>query len=160
MIVSIIKAALIFSILTLPAHLSAESKVPAEYRTMINPVMLTQDKVAYWWRQYFGKCAGCHGVHGNAAREMKEMYTPEQLKEMGLVLPADFTDLDYMNSRTDGELFYQISHGGAGNSYMPAFGADSDVGWGEKKVWGIVAFIRLLGRAETLFALQREAEEE
>ena len=58
------------------------------------------------------------------------------------VPPRDFTDTAYMNSRTDGQLFYQILAGGGGESPMPAFGPGSDQAWNEEKIWGMVAFVR------------------
>ena len=117
----------------------AEDEVPEEYKSMQNPVMLSESDVPYWREQYLGKCARCHGDLGKGDGESADL-------EEGGIRPVDFTDVDYMNSRTDGELYYQIEMGGEEKSAMPDFGPDSAQGWGERKIWSMVAFIRMFAQ--------------
>jgi mono/diheme cytochrome c family protein len=116
-----------------PGPAIAQDEVPAEYRDRTNPVTLDERGVRYYTRQFKGKCARCHGVDGKGSGT-----------EAGsqAVRPADLTDAEYMQSRTDGELFYQILVGGEERSAMPAFGPTSNAGWSEDKIWLMVAFVR------------------
>ena len=84
------------------------------------------------------KCARCHGADGSGGgKEAAEQDVP----------PADLTDASYMNTRTDGQLYYQILMGGGDRSAMPAFGPESDHGWSENKIWYLVAFVRRFAKA-------------
>ena len=118
----------------IPAVSAARDDTPEEIARQTNPVTdLTPRDIRYYQRQYKAKCSRCHGLDGTGGgEESKEQAVP----------PADFTDADYMNSRTDGQLFYQILMGGGERCAMPAFGPTSDHGWGEKKIWHMLAFIR------------------
>ena len=110
-------------------------EVPDDYKNMTNPITLSESDVQYWDRQYQAQCSRCHGETGKGDGEAADL-------EEGSVRPANFTDVAYMNSKTDGELFYQIEMGGEELSAMPEFGPDSGAGWDEMKIWSMVAFIR------------------
>lgn len=115
------------------AAVSARDDVPEEIASQKNPEQLPEEDVRYFARQYRAKCARCHGADGSGGgEEAAEQAVP----------PADFTDADYMNSRSDGQLFYQIAMGGGEGCAMPAFGPDSSHAWDARKIWRMVAFIR------------------
>jgi mono/diheme cytochrome c family protein len=114
---------------------SARDDVPDDTKVMKNPVTLEEDEIRYYQRQFKGKCSRCHGLDGKGTGVAA---TPAE----GLVRPANFTDANYMASRTDGELFYQIAMGGGERCAMPAFGPESDHAWAEDKIWHMVSFIR------------------
>jgi mono/diheme cytochrome c family protein len=119
--------------LVAPPDLAGREDVPAEIVDKKNPVSLPEDRVRYYARQYKAKCARCHGIDGNGGGDEAE----EQA-----VPPRDFTDTAYMNSRTDGQLFYQILAGGGERCAMPAFGPGTDHDWSEEKIWYMVDYVR------------------
>jgi len=115
----------------LPA--AARDDVPPDVKARSNPVELDEQEVSYYQRQYKGKCARCHGLDGGGrGSEAGDQAVP----------PANFKDAAYMQSRSDGQLFYQISMGGGDRCAMPAFGPESDHAWSEEKIWHMVAFVR------------------
>jgi mono/diheme cytochrome c family protein len=119
--------------IALPISTSARDDVPEEIAGQENPVTLTPRKVEYYTKQFRAKCARCHGPTGDGGGEESAGQA---------VPPTDFTDADYMGSRSDGQLFYQILMGGGERCAMPAFGPESDHGWSEEKIWHMVAFVR------------------
>jgi mono/diheme cytochrome c family protein len=120
--------------LLLPCTARARDDVPEGIASAGNPVReLTPRDVRYYQKQFKTKCSRCHGLHGSGGgEEAKDQAVP----------PADFTDAAFMNSRTDGQFYYQILMGGGERCAMPAFGPDSSHGWSENKIWYMVAFIR------------------
>lgn len=118
-----------------PAVAAGRDDVPAEIAARANPVAeLPPARVKYYARQFKAQCARCHGAAGDGGgAEAAELAVP----------PADFTDVAYMRTRSDGQLFYQILAGGKPRSAMPAFGPTSPAGWSEEKIWGMVAYVRL-----------------
>jgi mono/diheme cytochrome c family protein len=118
----------------LPPTAAARDDVPADIAARKNPAgELSERDVRYFTRQFKGKCARCHGLDGTGGGE-------EAAKQA--VPPADLTDADTMQGRTDGQLFYQILMGGGERCAMPAFGPRSSHGWTEEKIWRMVAFVR------------------
>ena len=112
---------------------SARDDTPAEISNKSNPVELEETELRYYKRQWKGKCSRCHGMDGkgggkNAAAQR--------------VPPTNFTDAGHMQTRTDGQLFYQILMGGGDRCAMPAFGPESDYAWNEDKIWHLVAYVR------------------
>jgi mono/diheme cytochrome c family protein len=103
------------------------------YRDRTNPETLEESELRYYQRQFKGKCSRCHGADGTG----KGKGASDEV-----VQPANFTDVDYMASRTDGQLFRQILLGGEDRCAMPAFGPESDHAWSEEKIWHMVAFVR------------------
>ena len=124
----------------MPQLALSRDDVPEEVRKQANPVELEESEVRYYTRQFKGKCSRCHGLDGSGKGEA----TSEDL-----VPPADFTDVAYMATRTDGQLFYQILMGGGDRCAMPSFGPDSDHAWTEEKIWHMVAFVRRFGDRPT-----------
>ncbi len=131
--VKILTLALGFA-LSLPAGALARDDVPAEIAGLENPTdELSERDVRYFQRQFKAKCARCHGLDGGGGGgEAAAQAVP----------PADFTDVSFMNRRTDGQLFYQIFMGGGEACAMPAFGPESAHAWNEEKIWRMVAFVR------------------
>jgi mono/diheme cytochrome c family protein len=78
-------------------------------RRLKNPVPPTAEVIAAAKQDYGEHCRSCHGEKGDGRGEK----APELS-----VAPGDFTDARTMNSRTDGELFWQITRG---RLPMPAF---------------------------------------
>jgi len=114
---------------------SARDDVPDDVKSMKNPVKLEESDIRYYERQFKGKCSRCHGLDGTGTGV-------DAVVAEGLARPANFTDAEFMASRTDGQLFYQILMGGGERCAMPAFGPDSDQAWTEDKIWHMVAFVR------------------
>ena len=85
--------------------------VPSDAASLRNPVTeLTPRDVRYYQKQFKTKCARCHGLDGSGGGgEAEEQPVP----------PADFTDAAFMSSRTDGQLYHQISMGGGERCAMP-----------------------------------------
>ncbi len=112
--------------------------VPREYIEMRNPVPeLSESRVKYFKKQLKTKCGRCHGADGTGG--MPESEGQEYP-------PRDFTDAEYMQTRSDGQLFYQILVGGGERCAMPAYGPESDHAWTEKKIWEMVTFLRGLAK--------------
>lgn len=113
----------------------ARDDIPEEIKAARNPAVLEEGEVRYYQRQFKGKCSRCHGIDGKGKGAAATTASD-------LAPPANFTDIDYMKSRTDGQLYYQILMGGGERCAMPAFGPESDHAWTEDKIWHMVAFIR------------------
>jgi mono/diheme cytochrome c family protein len=122
-----------------PSTAPARQDVPEEIAALSNPVELEERELRYYERQFKGKCARCHGLDGTGTGAEASAQA---------VAPANFTDAEYMSTRSDGELFYQILMGGGGDSPMPGFGPDSDQAWSEDKIWHLVAFVRRFAAAQ------------
>ena len=130
---------LLFFAIVIPQATHARDDVPEELLGKRNPITLEESDLRYYQRQYKGKCARCHGLDGTGKGK-------ESVAE-NAVPPRDFTDAAYMDTRSDGQLFYQVLMGGGERCAMPAFGPESDHGWKEDKIWHMVAFIRRFSQA-------------
>ncbi|MBF0351266.1 MAG: cytochrome c [SAR324 cluster bacterium] len=111
------------------------SDAPEKYMRMINPEILTAEKLSYYQNQFLTKCARCHGEKGDGVGQDSGL--------MGVPMP-NFSDPEFMKQIMDGEIYYQIENGGEDKSAMPAFGLDSAQGWSEEKIWNMVAYVRSL----------------
>jgi mono/diheme cytochrome c family protein len=116
----------------------AREDTPPEVAGRPNPETIDAREMRYYARLFKANCARCHGPDG-AGRGTDATNQP--------LPPRDLTDIAYMSTRTDGQLFYQILMGGQGESSMPAFGPTSASGWSESKIWHMVAFVRRLGES-------------
>ncbi len=108
---------------------------PQEYLDMENPIDEDDIDEAFLkssGKLYKRKCKKCHGVEGDgegsAADDM-------ELK------PTVFNAPGYMDSKSDGQLFWITLIGSEGTE-MEGFGPDSDVGLSEEKIWELVSYIR------------------
>lgn len=95
-------------------------------RRLKNPVPPTAEAIAAAQRDYGEHCRSCHGEKGDGKGEK----APELS-----VAPGDFTDARTMSSRTDGELFWQITRG---RLPMPAFEDKLTA----QQCWQLVDYIR------------------
>jgi mono/diheme cytochrome c family protein len=104
--------------------------IPAAAKHMKNPVPATDEAVDDGMFNYMKHCQSCHGADANGKSG--------RAAELS-VKPSDLTDAREMGARTDGEIFWQITHG---RSPMPAFqGKLSDT-----ERWQLVDYIRSLAK--------------
>jgi mono/diheme cytochrome c family protein len=93
-----------------------------------NPVKATPESIARakkWWNL---DCSMCHGQNGDGKGETAA--------DMKLTI-ADFTDLNTLKDRTDGELFYIIKNG---QQDMPPEGPRIKT----EECWDLVNYVRSL----------------
>jgi mono/diheme cytochrome c family protein len=102
--------------------------IPSEAKRMQNPVPATSEAINDGMYNYMQRCQSCHGADGNGKSGRAEELS---------VKPSDLTDATEMSRRTDGELFYQITHG---RSPMPAFQSKLT----DTERWQLVDYIRTL----------------
>jgi mono/diheme cytochrome c family protein len=117
-------------VLFLSASLVAQSKawvVPANFKTLKNPVATSDASVKAGQALYAKTCASCHGKTGlGDGPKAKSLKT----------LPTDFTKTE-SKSQTDGEYFYKTK---TGRGDMPKYeGKLSD-----EDIWNMVNFIRTI----------------
>lgn len=94
-----------------------------------NPVAPSPEVLRAGLAHYRGTCVTCHGAPGVDASEIG----------IGLNPPAPDLTLRKVQRRTDGELFWLVSHG-IRMTGMPAFGPTHE----DEDIWKIVAFLRHL----------------
>jgi len=104
---------------------------PADFLSKTNPFTSEKD-IKDGAKQYKGKCADCHGAKGEGDPEEPHVVA--------------FTNKAWMQTRSDGQLFYITLKGGGSESEMEAWGPDTDAGLSEKKIWQIIAYIRTLAK--------------
>jgi mono/diheme cytochrome c family protein len=95
-------------------------------RKLKNPVPPTAEAIEAGKVDYGEHCRSCHGEKGDGKGEK----APELS-----VAPGDFTDLRTMSSRTDGELYWQITRG---RLPMPSF----DDKLTDQQRWQLVDYLR------------------
>jgi mono/diheme cytochrome c family protein len=120
--------ALIVLSLIFAALQNREWVIPEEARKMKNPVAPSAAAIASARMIYLDKCAQCHGDSGKGDGPEGKMYDPA---------PGNLTDAKHMSTRTDGELFYQISQG---RKPMPGFKKRLN----EEQRWQLVLLVRSL----------------
>jgi mono/diheme cytochrome c family protein len=98
----------------------------ARARKLKNPVPATPAALADAKPLYQQHCQRCHGANGDGHGEKAPSLS---------VAPGDFTDTEKMSRVSDGELYWQITHG---RLPMPAFKDKID----EKGRWELVDYIR------------------
>ena len=108
---------------------------PQEYLDMESPIDdddVDEDFLKATKRVYKSKCKKCHGMtgdgEGSAAADIE-------------IKPTAFNAPGYMESKSDGQLFWIIDQGSEGTE-MEGFGPDSDAGLSEDKLWELVSFMR------------------
>ncbi len=99
--------------------------VPAEYKTMKNPVKADEQSVTDGKMLYNRNCASCHGKTGLGDGPKARMLE---------TFAGDFSSADYQN-QTDGEIFYKTK---VGRDEMPAY----DKKLSEEDMWNIVNYMR------------------
>jgi len=100
--------------------------IPEEARKLKNPIAPSAATMGSARLIYLDKCAQCHGETGKGDGPEGKMYDPP---------PGNLKDAKHMSTRTDGELFYQISQG---RKPMPAFKKRLS----EEQRWQLVLFVR------------------
>src|ERR1700674_394153 len=123
--------ALIVLSLILAALQSREWVIPEEAKRLQNPVAPSAAAMAAARLIYLDKCAQCHGDTGKGDGPEGKMYQPA---------PGNLTDAKHMSTRTDGELFYQISQG---RKPMPGFKKRLS----EEQRWQLVLLVRSFAEA-------------
>lgn len=83
--------------------------VPAEYKTLKNPLTPSESNLNGARQIYADECAQCHGDYGKGDGPQARSHYP---------LPADLTDPKLLANAPDGEIFYQITEG---RRPMPSF---------------------------------------
>ena len=110
----------------------------AAARSLQNPLPASQDFIDQGKKLYEGRvfCSACHGKDGAGLRsDAGNLAT-------GYPFPRDFTDPDWQNARTDGELFWVLREGSHGTdmaSFLPMY-------LGEQDAWHIIMYIRTFGK--------------
>lgn len=108
---------------------------PQEYLDMESPI--DEDDVddvfiKANYRVYKSKCSKCHGSEGDGEGSASEEI---------VIKPTAFNVDAYFDEKSDGQLFWIINYGSEGTE-MEAFGPESDAGFSEDKIWGLVAYMR------------------
>lgn len=83
--------------------------VPAEYKSLKNPLAASESNLSAARQIYADECLQCHGETGKGDGPQAKSHYP---------LPADLTDPKLLVNVPDGEIFYQISEG---RRPMPSF---------------------------------------
>jgi mono/diheme cytochrome c family protein len=81
---------------------AAPASMPADAKTLVNPVKATADSQAKAKKMYGYDCTICHGENGDGKGEIAAEQKPP-LK--------DWTDATALKDITDGEIFYIIKNG-------------------------------------------------
>jgi mono/diheme cytochrome c family protein len=84
------------------AAATAAPAMPADAKTLVNPVKPTAESQAQAKKMYGYDCAVCHGANGNGKGDLAADMKPP-LK--------DYTDPAALKDLTDGEIFYIIKNG-------------------------------------------------
>src|SRR2546427_1172213 len=85
-----------------PAPATGASSIPADAKSLVNPVKPTPESQARAKKMYGYDCAMCHGANGNGKGDV--------VADMKLTL-KDYTDPAALKDLSDGELFYIIKNG-------------------------------------------------
>jgi len=131
-------AALLVFICILVVHwVTQENKpwiVPPEYKSLKNPLTLSESNLNAARQLYSDECAQCHGATGKGDGPEARSHYP---------LPADLTDAKLLSNVTDGEIFYQISEG---RRPMPSFKGRLT----ENQRWQLVLLVRSFSQPDAL----------
>jgi mono/diheme cytochrome c family protein len=100
--------------------------IPPEAMHMTSPAAPTPEGMAHAKKMFGYDCVVCHGTNGNGKGEVA--------LESKLIM-KDWTDPAVLKGRTDGELFYIITHG-QGN--MPSEGERAK----PEDIWNMVVIAR------------------
>ena len=118
---------LIFIAIGLAAFHRQAWVVPPAQKEIKNPLAVSTANLAAAKEIYNDKCANCHGDGGKGDGPDAMMYDPA---------PSDLTDAK-VATKTDGELYYQITEG---RKPMPSFKKKLT----DEQRWQLVLFVRSL----------------
>jgi mono/diheme cytochrome c family protein len=100
--------------------------MPADAKTLVNPVKPTADSQEHARKVYGYDCAMCHGEKGDGKGDV--------VADLKLTL-KDYTDPASLKDLTDGEIFYIIKNG---KGKMPGEGERSK----PDDLWNMVIYVR------------------
>jgi mono/diheme cytochrome c family protein len=101
-VVLLVVAALLIAFAAYRAIHDGSWNVPADAKSLKNPLTLSAANLAAAKKTYEAKCVNCHGDEGKGDGSDAMMYDPA---------PADLTNAAKISKRTDGQIFYQITEG-------------------------------------------------
>jgi len=109
---------------------------PQEYLDLENPYDV--DDVDDAWlkkvkRTYKSKCSKCHGSSGDGEGSASEDI---------VIKPTAFSEEGYMDSKSDGQLYWILEVGSEGTE-MEGFGPESDAGMSEDRLWQLITYMRV-----------------
>lgn len=106
-------------------------RIPSAAKKLKNPVPATEDAVDDGMFNYMKHCQSCHGKDGDGKGERAASLS---------VKPSDFTNAGMMGEHTDGELYWQITHG---RPPMPPFQNKLT----DTERWELVDYLRSLTKS-------------
>lgn len=104
--------------------------VPPQFKSLKNPLTLSESNLNAARQIYMDECAQCHGDRGKGDGPEARSHYP---------LPADLSDPKLLANTPDGEIFYQISEG---RRPMPSFKRRLT----EDERWQLVLLVRSFSR--------------
>jgi len=108
---------------------------PQEYLDMENPIDIDDVDEVYLKkikRTYKSKCSKCHGSSGDGEGSASEDI---------VIKPTAFNAEGYMDSKSDGQLYWILEFGSEGTE-MEGFGPESDAGMSEDRLWQLITYMR------------------
>ncbi len=105
--------------------------IPARERERENPIPAFEESIAFGKLIFSSQCTMCHGKNGDGKGDLVE--------RLGLQVP-DFRTEERRPKRSDGELFYIITHG---HKRMPG---DEKKQLSEETRWHLVNYVRSLSQ--------------
>lgn len=109
-----------------------------ELQGIQNPFTLNQELIEKGKKLYEGRafCAACHAKNGTGLRSDLDY------SSIGPPYPPDFTDMDWQNVRSDGELFWILKEGSHGTDMAPFLPLYIE----ENEAWYLIMYIRTFGK--------------
>jgi mono/diheme cytochrome c family protein len=108
-----------------PAAPADASSMPADAKTLVNPVKPTPESQSRAKKMYGYDCAMCHGANGDGKGDVADLK----------VKPRDYTDPAALKDLTDGEIFYILKNG---KGQMPPDGGRTK----PDDMWNMVILVR------------------
>lgn len=131
--------ALAFGLILAQPLRAADWEAPPEEKARTSPVTIDSKALAKGRAIYQRRCGSCHGPGGKG---------DGPAAGFGADIPDDLTDPMRQDRLTDGEMFWKITVGRRDGAeiVMPGFSREIP---SEEDRWRVVAFLRMLRRAET-----------
>ncbi len=145
-----ILAAAILSLHLIPAAASAQAeprerdiripRVPADelprVKKLVNPIPPTASALREAKELFSRSCAACHGAEGKGDG-------PVAVDNRIDPKPRNFTNPEFQRLRTDGELYWVLTHGSHDTEMMRM-----DFFFTEEELWKLILYVRSLGGAD------------
>lgn len=97
---------------------------------MVNPVPATEEVLSEAKDNYRRACVACHGIDGKGDGPITKMHTVDPK-------PRNFTNPEFQEARSDGELFWVLNHGSHQTEMMRM-----DYFFTDPELWGLIHYIR------------------